>query len=136
MKKTKRLRGANPRPVVLNASALTPTPLRPVGPSLRYIIYKLKRVAYVDVWKKKSCRGANPRTMVLNACALPIHHSDLLFLVPFPRHMTYDKSYHHREEIKYNRSEWCSGRALAFKTIGRGFAPRQRFVFFTRRRSV
>ena len=49
--------------------------------------------------------------------------------------MTYDKSYHHREEIKYNRSEWCSGRAQAFKTIGRGFAPRQRFVFFTRRRS-
>ena len=41
--------------------------------------------------------------------------------------MTYDKSYHHREE-------WCSGRALAFKTIGPGFAPRQRFVFFTRRR--
>ena len=25
-------------------------------------------------------------------------------------------------------------RALAFKTIGHGFAPRQRFVFFTRRR--
>ena len=48
--------------------------------------------------------------------------------------MTYDKSYHHREEIKYNRSEWCSGKALAFKTIGRGFAPRQRFVFFTRGR--
>ena len=48
--------------------------------------------------------------------------------------MTYDKSYHHREEIKYNRSEWCSGRAQAFKTIGHGFAPRQRFVFFTRPR--
>ena len=31
-------------------------------------------------------------------------------------------------------SEWCGGRALAFKTIGRGFAPRQHFVFFTRRR--
>ena len=42
------------------------------------------------------------------------------------------KSYYRREEIKYNRSEWCSGRALAFKTIGCGFAPRQRFVFFTR----
>ena len=25
------------------------------------------------------------------------------------------------------------GRALAFKTTGRGFAPRQRFLFFTRR---
>ena len=25
-------------------------------------------------------------------------------------------------------------KALAFKTIGRGFAPRTRFVFFTRRR--
>ena len=48
--------------------------------------------------------------------------------------MTYDKSYHHREEIKYNRSEWCSGRAMAFKTIGRGFAPRQSFLFFERRR--
>ena len=71
--------------------------------------------------------------MVLNASALPLHHSDLLFFVPFPRHMTYDKSYHHREVIKYIRSEWCRGRALALKTIGRGFAPRQRFVFFTRR---
>ena len=37
-------------------------------------------------------------------------------------------SYYHREEIKkYNRSEWCSGRALAFKTIGRGFASRNCF---------
>ena len=32
------------------------------------------------------------------------------------------------------RSEWCRGKALAFKTIGRGFAPRQPFLFFTRRR--
>ena len=84
--------------------------------------------------KTKRWRGAKPRPMVLNASVLPQHHSDLWFLVLFPRHMTYDKSYHHREEIKYNRSEWCSGRAQAFKTIGRGFAPRQRFVFFTRRR--
>ena len=42
------------------------------------------------------------------------------------------KSYYRREETKYNRSGWCIGRALAFKAIGRGFAPRQRFVFFTR----
>ena len=40
------------------------------------------------------------------------------------------KSYHRREEIKYNRSEWCRGKALAFKSIGRGFAPRQH-VFFS-----
>ena len=35
---------------------------------------------------------------------------------------------------KYNRSEWRSGKALAFETIGRGFAPRQRFLVFTRGR--
>ena len=63
--------------------------------------------------------------MVLNASALPLRHSDLQCFVQF---------INHREEIKYNRSEWCSGRAQAFKTIGHGFAPRQRFVFFTRRR--
>ena len=40
-------------------------------------------------------------------------------------------SYYRREEPIYNRSEWCRGKALAFKTRGRGFAPRQRFVFFT-----
>ena len=34
------------------------------------------------------------------------------------------------------RSEWCSGRALALKTIGRGFMPRQPFLFFTRRRRL
>ena len=127
--------------------------------------------------EKKNSRGANPRPMVLNASVPPLHHSDLLFLTPFPRHMTYDKSYHHREEIKYNRSGvvvgpgfaprqpflffkrfinhipvvtynsyyrreeikynrsgWCSGRALTFKTLGRGFAPRQHFLFFTRKR--
>ena len=32
---------------------------------------------------------------------------------------------------RLSRSAWCRGRALTFKTIGRGFAPRQRFVFFT-----
>ena len=57
-------------------------------------------------------------------------------------------SYYRREETIYNRSGWCTGRslefkttgqsgvgdkALAFKPTGRGFAPRQRFVFFTRR---
>ena len=82
VKKTKRWRGANPRPVVLNDSALpvhhsdmlyfsplcdnmiyylnadlcfeivltfqrlTPTSLRPVGLSLRYIIYELKGVFF------------------------------------------------------------------------------------------
>ena len=46
------------------------------------------------------------------------------------------KSYYRREETKYNRSGWCIGRALAFKTIGRGFTPRTRFVFFRRRRRV
>ena len=29
-----------------------------------------------------------------------------------------------------NRSEWGRCKALAFKTIGRGFAPRQRFFYF------
>ena len=37
--------------------------------------------------------------------------------------------YYRREETKYIRSAWCSGRALAFKTIGRGFAPRQSLSF-------
>ena len=42
---------------------------------------------------------------------------------------------YHREETRNCRSEWCSGRALSFKTIGRGFAPRNCFVFsFIRRR--
>ena len=45
------------------------------------------------------------------------------------RRLSIYKSYYGREETKYNRSEWCSGRALAFKTIGRGFVPRQRFAF-------
>ena len=31
-----------------------------------------------------------------------------------------------------NRSEWGRGKALAFKTIGRGFTPRNRFLFLTR----
>ena len=30
-----------------------------------------------------------------------------------------------------NRSEWCSGKALAFKAICRGFVPRQRCLFQT-----
>ena len=30
---------------------------------------------------------------------------------------------------KYTRSEWCTGRALAFKPTGRGFAPRQSLSF-------
>ena len=57
--------------------------------------------------------------MVLNASALPLHHSDLLVYT----------LYYRREETKYNRSEWCSGRALAFKPTGRGFAPRQSLSF-------
>ena len=35
-----------------------------------------------------------------------------------------------------NRSEWRRGKVLAFKTIGRGFAPRTCFVFFRPRRGV
>ena len=85
----------------------------------------LLKVNALHVKKRKRWRGANPRPMVLNDSALPLRHSNLQCLVQF---------INHREEIKYNSSEWCSGRALAFKTIGRGFAPRQRFVFFTRRR--
>ena len=50
------------------------------------------------------------------------------------RRVSIYQSYYGREETKENRSEWCGGRALAFKTIGRGFAPRQHFGFFTRRR--
>ena len=48
------------------------------------------------------------------------------------RRVSIYQSYYGREETKYSRSEWGRGRALTFKTIGRGFAPRQRFVFFTR----
>ena len=50
------------------------------------------------------------------------------------RRLSIYQSYYGREETKYNRSEWCSGRALAFKATGRGFAPRNCFVFFARRR--
>ena len=35
-----------------------------------------------------------------------------------------------------NRSEWCRGNTLAFKSIGRAFAPRPRFVLFRHRRRV
>ena len=40
------------------------------------------------------------------------------------------------EKDKALAGGWCIGRALAVKTIGRGFAPRTRFVFFRRRRRV
>ena len=100
-------------------------------PTCHSLLLDLKRRLLVHVKKRKGLRGANPQPMVLNASALPLHHSDLLFLVPFLRHITYDKSYYCREEIKYNRSEWRSGKALAFKTIGRGSAPRQRVFFHT-----
>ena len=81
--------------------------------------------------KRKGWRGVNPRPMVLRASALPLRPD--VFCSPL-RRVVSCISYYGREERKYNRSEWCSGRALAFKTIGRGFAPRQCFVFFTRRR--
>ena len=45
------------------------------------------------------------------------------------RRVSIYQSYYGREEIKENRSEWCGGRALASKTIGRGFAPRQSLSF-------
>ena len=31
--------------------------------------------------------------------------------------------------MKYNRSEWGRGKAMSFKTIGRGFVPRQSLSF-------
>ena len=47
----------------------------------------------------------------------------------FNNHVIY-----HIEETRNCRSPCSRGKALAFKTIGRGFAPRQRFVSFRRRR--
>ena len=49
VKKTKRRRGVNPRPMVLNASSLPlhHSDLLYFVSSLRYMIYNLKRVAYV-----------------------------------------------------------------------------------------
>ena len=63
---------------------------------------------------------------------VPLHHSDLLFsisyswerqrLTPTPlRPVDTYTLYFRREETKYNRSGWCTGRALALNTIGRGF---------------
>ena len=94
--------------IVLTFQRLTPTPLPPVGLSLRYIIYELnfphvyrlvssprrvqmcrgksyvpakRRTHRLRLKKTKCVRGANPRPMVLNASALPLHHSDLLYFV-------------------------------------------------------
>ena len=50
------------------------------------------------------------------------------------RRLSIYQSYYGREEVNNSRSEWRSGKALAFKTTGRGFTPRQAFLFFTRRR--
>ena len=96
--------------------------------------------SHVDVGKRES--------------ALPLHHSDLLYFCPLCDNMIHNlngqrflyfsfirrrrrfliyKSYYGREETKYNRSEWCSGRALAFKTTGRWFDSRHPFLFFRRR---
>ena len=58
----------------------------------------------------------------------------VFFTRPRRRRVSIYQSYDRREETKYNRSEWCGGRVLAFKAIGRGFAPRNCFVFFTRPR--
>ena len=55
--------------------------------------------------------------------ALPLHHADLL-------DADVDDAFQFINDIwqrRTNRSEWCSGRALAFKTIGRGFSPSTRF---------
>ena len=45
------------------------------------------------------------------------------------RRLSIYQSYYGREEINNNMSEWCRGKAPAFKTIGRGFAPRQSLSF-------
>ena len=56
-----------------------------------------------------------------------IYHIGRGFAPRTRTHVKKTKSYYGREETKYNRSEWCRGRALTFKTIGHGVAPRQRF---------
>ena len=71
------------------------------------------------------------RPIDLNATALPLRPA--VFFVEATR--SNYQSYNQRAE-KYNRSQWCSGRVLAFKTIGRGFPPLTCFVFFRRRRRV
>ena len=72
-----------------------------------------RRVKKTKRWREANRRPLDkayyrqhmPRPMVLNDSALPLRHSDLQCVVQF---------INHREEIKYNRSEWLSGRALAF----------------------
>ena len=64
------------------------------------MIDKLKRVAYVE--KEKGFERQRPTPT-------PLRPVDTYTL------------YYRREETKYNRSGWRTGKALAFKAIGRGF---------------
>ena len=70
--------------------------------------------------KRKGWRGANPRPVGLNARALPLHHVNLGDAFQFINDISQKRT---------NRSEWCRDKALAFKAIGHGFAPRQSLAF-------
>ena len=60
----------------------------------------------------------------------------LFFTHPRRRRVLIYQSYYRREETKYNRSEWCSGRALAFKTIGLENTGKQRTCKSAYKKSV
>ena len=118
----------------------------------RYIIYELKGVFFTSthVFKLVSsprrvqmCRGKSYVAAKRRTCRLRLKKEGLAGrepttcgferqrLTPTPRRPGVSCiSYYCREEPIYNRSEWGRGKALALKTIGLGFAPRQRFLFF------
>ena len=103
------------------------------------MIHKLKCVAYVDVWKRHVARSLLRLKKTNSGEA---RTRDLWFWTPAPYHYTtptcciflLSAIIWFMNWTKHCRSEWCRGKALAFKTIGRGFAPRKCFLFFTRRR--
>ena len=109
--KDKLWRSANPGPMVLKASAL---------PLLH---------AYVDVWERQSAGWRQTADIgLINWNASPTSTCEK------------EKGLARREPTTYGferqrpTSTPLRPVAQAFKTIGRGFTPRQPFVFFTRRR--
>ena len=113
--KDKLWRGANPWPMVLNASAL-PLPhadLQFLVSSMWYMIDKLKRVAYVDVWKRERVGGAWTHDLWFWGPA-PYHYTTPTWCISSPlfdniMFFAFSSIILSQRGEKYNRSEWCRG---------------------------
>ena len=114
VKKTKRWRGANPRPTVLNASAF-PLPHSDLQCFVKFINNIIAE-------------------RIQNNQSLSFSHVDVGDAFQFINHIMAER----RRNTAGARSccitpPLCHnmiGRALALKTIGRGFTPREPFLFF------